>query len=359
MTGLNIHTHVRDIAPLVFLGDGVRRTGDWFVGSQEVQRTRGKYIENQPSPQPSRIGEGVNIGGQSGVSHEIGCHPELVSGSHKMQQHAGQSDVQKTLKHRCQLSVYKMLKRVQHDINFLKRTYSLINLFSYLPRKRCAFTLAEVLITLGIIGIVAAMTMPSLINNYQKKQTIVRLKKVYSIISQAYTMSETDNGPAEDWIDSSQTINTENVKKYVQSYWLPYFKSIQECSKEGDCSYNVNVKRPDGQYSIALVGNNRYTIILSDGTLIAFVPFGWDEDAGVLYWGTSQRFYIDLNGPKRPNVLGKDVFILTIYNKRITGNCYTFSENSLNAECSKTGSAQCCSMKIIRDGWEIKDDYPW
>ena len=347
MTGLNIHTLVHDIAPLAPWGKGVRRTGEGVVECLEVRRTRGKYIENHPSPQPSRIGEGVNIGGQSGVSHEIDCHPELVSGSHQMQQHSGQSDVP------------KMLKQVQHDANSLKRTYSPIHLFTYSLKKRAAFTLAEVLITLGIIGIVAAMTMPSLINNYQKKQTIVRLKKVYSIISQAYTMSETDNGPAEDWIDSSQTINTENVKKYVQSYWLPYFKSIQECSKEGDCSYNVNVKRPDGQYSIALVGNNRYTIILSDGTLIAFVPFGWDEDAGVLYWGTSQRFYIDLNGPKRPNVLGKDVFILTIYNKRITGNCYTFSENSLNAECSKTGSAQCCSMKIIRDGWEIKDDYPW
>ena len=83
-------------------------------------------------PQPSRIGEGVNIGGQSGVSPEIDCHPELVSGSHKMQQHTGQSDVQ------------KMLKRIQHDVNLLKRTYSLINLFSYIPRKRCAFTLAEV-----------------------------------------------------------------------------------------------------------------------------------------------------------------------------------------------------------------------
>lgn len=48
-----------------------------------------------------------------------------------------------------------------------------------------AFTMAEVLITLGIIGIVAAMTLPSLIGNYQKKQTAIQLKKFYSIMQQA------------------------------------------------------------------------------------------------------------------------------------------------------------------------------
>lgn len=56
------------------------------------------------------------------------------------------------------------------------------------------FTLAEVLITLGIIGIVAAMTMPTLIGKYQKKQTAVQLKKVYTEMSQAVALSELDNG---------------------------------------------------------------------------------------------------------------------------------------------------------------------
>lgn len=45
-----------------------------------------------------------------------------------------------------------------------------------------AFTLAEVLITLGIIGVVAAMTLPTLINNYRKQETIAKLKKVYSVL---------------------------------------------------------------------------------------------------------------------------------------------------------------------------------
>jgi len=65
--------------------------------------------------------------------------------------------------------------------------------------KKNAFTLAEVLITLGIIGVVAALTMPSLITNYQKKQTVVRLQKAYSALSQAVKLSQAQNGDVQDW----------------------------------------------------------------------------------------------------------------------------------------------------------------
>ena len=81
----------------------------------EVKGSKG-VDENQPSPQPSPIGDGVS-----------NSHPELVSGSHLMRQ------------------------QVKHNANSLKRTYSPIHLFTHSLKKRAAFTLAEVLITLGII----------------------------------------------------------------------------------------------------------------------------------------------------------------------------------------------------------------
>ena len=61
------------------------------------------------------------------------------------------------------------------------------------------FTLAEVLITLGIIGVVAAMTMPSLIQNYRKKEATTRIKKFYSMMSQAVLLSTNDNGEPTEW----------------------------------------------------------------------------------------------------------------------------------------------------------------
>ena len=55
-----------------------------------------------------------------------------------------------------------------------------------------AFTLAEVLITLGIIGVVAALTMPALIANYKKQQTIVQLKKAYTTLAQGFKLAQVD-----------------------------------------------------------------------------------------------------------------------------------------------------------------------
>ena len=62
-----------------------------------------------------------------------------------------------------------------------------------------SITMAEVLITLGIIGIVAAMTLPDLIQKYQKQETSARLKKFYTTMNQAIMMSEIDNGDMRYW----------------------------------------------------------------------------------------------------------------------------------------------------------------
>lgn len=62
-----------------------------------------------------------------------------------------------------------------------------------------AFTLAEVLITLGIIGVVAALTLPTLIEEHQKKVTVTRLKAFNSIMSQAFQAAKLEYGDWENW----------------------------------------------------------------------------------------------------------------------------------------------------------------
>lgn len=72
-------------------------------------------------------------------------------------------------------------------------------IFSISKHNPKGFTLAEVLITLGIIGVVAAITIPSLISNYQKKSTVTQLKKTYATISNAIRLSEDENGELSGW----------------------------------------------------------------------------------------------------------------------------------------------------------------
>ena len=93
------------------------------------------------------------------------------------------------------------------------------------------FTLAEVLITLGIIGVVAAMTMPSLIQNYRKKEATTRIKKFYSMMSQAVLLSTNDNGEPTEWTrkaqdgsSDKQSINAQNAYDFFMTYLAPYIK---------------------------------------------------------------------------------------------------------------------------------------
>ena len=69
-------------------------------------------------------------------------------------------------------------------------------IMKYMEKSRTAFTLAEVLITIGIIGIVAALTIPNLLVQHRERANISKLKTVYSTITQAYTRAVTEFGRA-------------------------------------------------------------------------------------------------------------------------------------------------------------------
>lgn len=64
-------------------------------------------------------------------------------------------------------------------------------------KKQNAFTLAEVLITLGIIGVVAALTLPALIQNYQDKVMVSQAKKTYSNFSNVLNLMKSQVGASD------------------------------------------------------------------------------------------------------------------------------------------------------------------
>ncbi len=91
------------------------------------------------------------------------------------------------------------------------------------------FTLAEVLITLGIIGIVAAMTLPAVVQDYRERETVARVKKFYSVFSQAYTLAILEHGTIDTWglTDSSQTQDDEGNKIHSEESVENYDKFFQ------------------------------------------------------------------------------------------------------------------------------------
>ena len=82
--------------------------------------------------------------------------------------------------------------------------------------RKIAFTLAEVLITLGIIGIVAALTIPSVIEGYKEKETVAKLKKVYSVLSQSYELYMQETGEPFKWSADRSIYDRGEDEQYVE-----------------------------------------------------------------------------------------------------------------------------------------------
>ncbi len=208
-----------------------------------------------------------------------------------------------------------------------------------------AFTLAEVLITLGIIGVVASMTLPTLINRNEEKVTVNKLKKFYSTMNQAYLMSVNDNGYANEWhVENGMSENTANQ---LAQYIVPYLKILKDCGTQSGCfGYSQGIKLLNGNdYS----GNNFYTasyyykLILADGSYMFFSAENSEyckKALGGGYTDVCGEVFLDIDGPKGQNTAGRDVFKFYI-----TPKGFMYPNNS--DTCSKASSGLSCANYIL------------
>lgn len=219
---------------------------------------------------------------------------------------------------------------------------------------RAAFTLAEVLITLGIIGVVAAMTMPSLITNHQKKVTAKRLASAYSICANALEHAKAEYGDSSSWDKPSETIS-ESTKTYVKKYFLPY---INDYTDNGWRTYKNYYGDKINTTDLTSGG---YFISLNNGVLLTFA-FAAETTSDGSIRPTTLMITVDINNIHAPNKTGRDRFSMTFVSneKLIVGdsNLVGNSRSELINKCSQKHSP-ACSRLIMIDGWEIKDDYPW
>lgn len=214
-----------------------------------------------------------------------------------------------------------------------------------------AFTLAEVLITLGIIGVVAALTIPTLIGNYQKKEVATRLQKMYNTIQNAISMAEEENGPSEFWIfeDSNQSIEFYNNN----------IRSKMNCIK----IINRKCYLTDG----SVIELSNYT---PDGLLeIVFYPFGNQINNkkytryrfGYNVWlAPNTKVNWKLTKPKTEVTHMATIANSLTRDQLLNGTNGKGPGNAPNEYCNSpyTGVASCFQL-IKRDGWTIAKDYPW
>ncbi len=172
-----------------------------------------------------------------------------------------------------------------------------------------AFTLAEVLITLGIIGVVAALTIPSLIQKKQEKERVSQLKKVYSSLSQAFIMSVSQYGTPDEW--GMSDMYDEKSHYIFASNMAKFLKLSQNCIDMDDITASKICKPPSNLVEKRVARS----VILLDGTRVTFRT--WNPQCNSDYsraktntqlQNTCGSINIDLNSDKKPNENGKDRF---------------------------------------------------
>lgn len=207
------------------------------------------------------------------------------------------------------------------------------------------FTLAEVLITLGIIGIVAAMTLPNIVGNYRKKTVETRLQRFYSVANNALKASEAENESWDYWyFETNDTI--ENTKKWYDTYLAKYWKTVK-------------------------------VEVLNDGFVVAYFPDGSlcviKSGFDYFYYPEGKNFS-ELKFRQRTKYMGKTLFVFSFHPDQKTDDMhykkgiepYGSSKSDLYADplygCNNnnpTGGAAFCTQIIAKNGWKIPENYPF
>lgn len=220
-----------------------------------------------------------------------------------------------------------------------------------LAAPKLAFTLAEVLITLGIIGVVAALTLPSLISYYNRHVVETRLEKFYSIMNQAVRLSENDYGEFQYWNNTTQVSNPKGMEEWWNTYFAPHIKTLRI---ENDKT-----------------ASNGIIVYLVDGTKFRVFAYTSSPSEGAESNAIHLYFYPKSNNKSEVN--GKDYFTFFIHantnKKYLPVEPYKFAwdgtaDGLVNGEfgCRKSmdnSGRHYCTALIQYNGWKIPKDYPF
>ena len=242
--------------------------------------------------------------------------------------------------------------------------------------RQVAFTLAEVLITLAIIGVVAALTIPTLVQNYQKKQWVSGLQKGYATLNNVFKMAMATDG-----VDSITQTSLWQALPYCDSWGSrcsgdsskDYSAFISELNKylkvnkyyNPDEFTSIKYKILDGRdYDGDLTKMYRLKIYSADGIVyyLRFHVNGYREEFKSTWLGYIE---IDVNGDNSPNQHGRDLFEVIVFDngKLLFPGTQEWADNggdhwdedslTCNPSVSYYAAGDYCGARIFEQGWKM------
>ncbi len=222
--------------------------------------------------------------------------------------------------------------------------------------KAVAFTLAETLVVMGIIGVVAALTIPNLNQSTGDREKVAKLKKVYANLEDAYGRATAVYGPIEEWF-----VNDSSLTEYSQRFadrMTEFMKISKTCKQdEAGCFGDGSYLDLGGDEDDDVTSWDEPKVLLADGTALDFYVsqpncssiLGATEDSPVSK--TCGLIYVDIDGSKGANTGGKDYFYFYITS---TGIYPYGGKNSNIGKNESSLKATCFSVGYSCTGWVIE-----
>ena len=237
------------------------------------------------------------------------------------------------------------------------------------------FTLAEVLITLGIIGVVAAMTIPTLIKNYQKTVWVNQLKKSVSTIENGFKLMLADEG-----VDALRDTKLGHLYPYVYNPDDDLDEHNEILKKYFKIGYNLESKADkiktfvfddNGKEYQKTLDSKGYDWCGSDASakinLVDGSTIGLEFSSDFSKKNFQGEVDIDVNGDKKgPNQCGRDIFdFMLLQNGNLVpkyGKYYADGDDERYYKTSSKSWVTCnpsngvgigCAARIIENGWKM------
>ena len=220
-------------------------------------------------------------------------------------------------------------------------------------KSKNAFTLAEVLITLGIIGVVATLTLPNVMANYAKKSQVAQLQRSVNAVSSAmgnYLLDKkTDNFADTNFAaDPSEFFTDYLGGTYLGTYWGTAMNDVFKKNYK-------KVSNPSTEYTFDQVVSNSsgYGFFDKDyacGKLVTGATVCMSKYPNYDWTGGNYVAAIDVNSDAGPNIIGRDLFMMDFTKK---GRVTVQSGWTYGYEYCHQGSEYACFTKIMLDGWEM------
>ena len=241
------------------------------------------------------------------------------------------------------------------NIKGCRNKYAMTTFF----KKAVAFTLAETLIVMGIIGIVSALTLPNLNSSTGEKEKVAKVKKIYQNLTDALGRAEAVYGPVNEWLASSYDIA--QAENRFKERMTDFMKISKDCGRTTTgCIPNVTYKDLSGSDAENVYSNGDQKVLLADGTAMDIRLGSLDctdsnkeaSDTDSPISKSCGYVIVDIDGTKGANTFGKDMFYFYItadgiYPFGTKYDIYGKDNNALKENCFAVGG---CSGWIIENG---------